>query len=305
MHDPSKAYQGLVEENALLKKRIQKLEKSEAEHKRAEYKLHESESRYKMLFTSAAEGILVAELQTKQFIYANPALCKMFGYKEEEVLHLAVEDIHPKEYLEHVMAEFDALARCEKTCALNIPCLHKDGSLFYTNISTTSIVVLGGVKCNVGFFTDITERKRGNEDLYMCEERFRLLSEATFEAIAIHEEGVLLNANDQYFKMFGYEPDEAIGKEMFSLTFDPEVLEFVKKRVATDSLELFEAIGLRKDGTRFPMEIRTRKMEYKGHIVRVGAIRDITERKKVEERLSVTQERLRLALQAGKLGYYD
>src|SRR5271157_1985466 len=131
MNDPSKAYQELIEENAILKQSIQEM--------------HESESRYKILFTSAAEGILVAELKTKQFIYANPALCKMFGYKEEEVLQLGVEDIHPKESLEHVMAEFDALARGKETCALNIPCLHKDGSLFYANISTASIIVLDGV----------------------------------------------------------------------------------------------------------------------------------------------------------------
>jgi PAS domain S-box-containing protein len=128
-------------------------------------------------------------------------------------------------------------------------------------------------------------RKQVEEDLLESEELFRLLSEAAFEAIAIHEEGVLLNANDQYFKMFGYEPDEALGKEMISATFAPESLEFVKKRISTDSMETFEAMGVRKDGTRFPMEINTRKMEYKGRIVRIGAIRDITKRKQAEEKI--------------------
>ena len=87
MHNSSKTYQELIEENALLKQQIRKIEKSEA--------------RYKMLFTSAAEGILVAESQTKQLIYANPALCRMLGYTEEELLQLSVEDIHPKESLGH------------------------------------------------------------------------------------------------------------------------------------------------------------------------------------------------------------
>ena len=130
-----------------------------------------------------------------------------------------------------------------------------------------------------------SDRKLMNEELCMSEERFRLLSEAAFEAIVIHEEGVLLSANDQYFKMFGYEPGEALGKEMISLTIAPEVLEFVKKQIETGSLGPYESIGLRKDGTRFPMELRARKMEYKGRIVRFGAIRDITERKKAEEAL--------------------
>ena len=56
------------------------------------------------------------------------------------------------------------------------------------------------------------KQKQAEEELRENKERFRLLAEAAFEAIAIHEEGVLLNANDQYFKMFGYEPDEALGK---------------------------------------------------------------------------------------------
>jgi PAS domain S-box-containing protein len=127
MNDPSRTFQLLLEENAILKQKIKEL--------------HESELRYKMLVTNTAEGILVAELPTKRFSYANPALCKMFKYTEEEILKLGVEDIHPKDSLSHVMAEFDVLVRGEKTCALDIPCLRKDGSLFYANINITSIVL--------------------------------------------------------------------------------------------------------------------------------------------------------------------
>jgi diguanylate cyclase (GGDEF)-like protein/PAS domain S-box-containing protein len=149
------------------------------------------------------------------------------------------------------------------------------------------------------------KQKQAKEELRESDERFRLLSEATFEAIAIHEEGVLLNANDQYFKMFGHEPDEALGKEMISATFAPESLEFVKKRIATDSLELCEAIGLRKDGTRFPMEIRTRKMEYKRRTVRFGTIRDITERKRAEDELRKSEEKYRELVRYAPAGIYE
>jgi PAS domain-containing protein len=46
----------------------------------------------------------VAELQTKHFLFANPAVCRMLGCKEKEVLQLSVEDIHTKVSLEHVLA---------------------------------------------------------------------------------------------------------------------------------------------------------------------------------------------------------
>ncbi|KPK74995.1 MAG: hypothetical protein AMJ79_12695 [Phycisphaerae bacterium SM23_30] len=137
----------------------------------------------------------------------------------------------------------------------------------------------------------VVERKRSEEALRESEERFRRLSEAAFEAIIIHEEGVILSANDQFFKMFGYEPDEILGKQVIPLTVAPEAREFMKKQIATEGLGPYESTGLKKDGTRFSMEIRVRLMEYKGRKVRVGVIMDITERKRAEEALRESEAR--------------
>ena len=142
------------------------------ERKKAEDALRESEVRYKALFANAAEGIVAADLETMQFRYANPAICRMFGYTEEELVRLGVADIHPKESLDHVLAEFEAQARGKKTLASELPCLRKDGTLFYANVSATPIV-LGGRKCNVGFFTDITERKKAEDALKKSEKELR------------------------------------------------------------------------------------------------------------------------------------
>jgi PAS domain S-box-containing protein len=125
--------------------------------------LKQSEARYKALFAGAGEGILVADLKTKQFRHANSAMCRMFGYNEEEFTRLGVADIHPKESLDHVLSEFEAQVRGEKTMAPDLPCLRKDGTLFYADISG-ALIVLDGRECNVGFFADITERKRAEEE---------------------------------------------------------------------------------------------------------------------------------------------
>jgi PAS domain S-box-containing protein len=126
--------------------------------------LRESEMRYKALFSNAAEGILVAKIETTQFLYANPAICKMFGYTEEELFRLGVKDIHPKESLDYVRAEFETQMRGEKILVSDLPCLHKNGTIFFADIRST-LIVLDGIKCNVGFFIDITERKKNENKI--------------------------------------------------------------------------------------------------------------------------------------------
>jgi len=122
------------------------------------------------LFQGAVEGVLVADIETKKFKYANPAICRMLGYTEKEMKMMQVHNIHPKENLEYVLSEFEAQARGEKTLAPSIPCLRKDGTIIYADIKTTKAVI-DGRECNVGFFTDITEHKRIKTELENYEDK--------------------------------------------------------------------------------------------------------------------------------------
>ena len=67
-------------------------------------------------FDEAAEGILVADIETQKFLHANPAMSRMTGYAEKELTTFGIEDIHPKESLDYAMGEFMAIARGEKIC---------------------------------------------------------------------------------------------------------------------------------------------------------------------------------------------
>ena len=115
------------------------------------------ENIYRTIIKNATEGILVANIETKDLLNANSAFCKMIGYDEEEIRQMNIADLHPQETIKHVFSEFEAQSRKEKILSENIQCLRKDGTIFYADIKTTNIVI-DGIKCNVGFFTDITER---------------------------------------------------------------------------------------------------------------------------------------------------
>ena len=86
----------------------------------------------------------------------------MFGYTAEELQNMTIQDIHPKESLPYVLSDFETQARGDKTLAGDIPCLRKDGTIFYSNINTTNVII-DQRPSNVGLFTDITERRHAEE----------------------------------------------------------------------------------------------------------------------------------------------
>ena len=138
-------------------------------------------------------------------------------------------------------------------------------------------------KTKIGSSADLP--RLAENALSESEERFRFLSEATFEGIVVHEEGRVIKANNQFFHMFGYEPRELVGKQVVPVIIAPESVEVVKEQIRSKSGKPYEAMGMRKDGTMFPIEIHAKPMTYKGREVRVAAIRDVSERRRAEEAL--------------------
>jgi len=286
MKDQSKTKQVLIQELSLLRQKIAELEQSESERKRAEEAPRESESKYRNLINEAWDAIFVID-STGKILLVNEQAYQMLGYTEEELIRLNVADTYLVEE-RAIAAQRIATVKRGDHSRYERSMVRKDGTIFPVEVAI-GMLPNGMIQ---GIVRNITDRKRTEEALRVSEERFRRLSEAAFEAIAIHETGVLLNANDQFFKMLGYEPGEVLGKQVMPMTVALEAREFMTNKIATDDLLPYESIGLRKDGTRFPMEISARQMEYKGRNVRVGVIRDITERRQAEEQLRLKTENL-------------
>ncbi|GAG63323.1 unnamed protein product [marine sediment metagenome] len=88
----------------------------------------------------------------------------MLGYNEEELKRMSIRNIHPKEDLDYVISEFEAQARGDKTLSLNIPCLRKDGTTIYADISTAKVSI-NERKYNAGLFKDVTWRRQAEKKM--------------------------------------------------------------------------------------------------------------------------------------------
>jgi PAS domain S-box-containing protein len=158
-----------------------------------------------------------------------------------------------------------------------------------------------------GIIKDITERKSVEAELRESEERFRRLSEAAFEGIAVHIDGLILDANQTMARMLGRSLNELIGAHALEFVA-PESQSVVMDHIRTRSHTPYEARITRGDSTVFTAEICGAETIYQGTMVRVTAIRDITDRKRAEvalreshaalKRLSAQRRRSRDLLRA-------
>ncbi len=127
-------------------------------------------------------------------------------------------------------------------------------------------------------------------ELQESESRFRSLAEAAFEGVCISENGVVLDMNNQGFKMFGYERGELIGKQITEL-IAPESRVAVSESICLGRETIYEHQLLRKDGSSFYAEARAKMVHVGGRTLRMTAIRDITERKRTEAERQQAVER--------------
>jgi len=136
------------------------------------------------------------------------------------------------------------------------------------------------------------ELRKIHKQLRESEEKYRHLSEGTFEAVVWHDEGKIIEANEQYYEMFGYKPEDLAGKDAILLTATSNSVKYMREQVSLGDLGPYEVVGMKKDGTEFPMEIRVNMMKCNGKMARMAAIRDLTDRKRAEEALRKAHDEL-------------
>ena len=259
-------------------------------------KFRESEEKLRAIFDNAMDGILVVDAEEKKYFSGNNILCKMLGYSMDEMKGLGVIDIHPEKDLPYVIEQFEKQLKGELTLARDIPVKRKDGSVFYADINSSPLT-LAGKAYLIGMFRDITERKTAAEELRASEERFRMIANASYDMIHLNDrEGRIIFANPSTERLLGYPIQEILNTNAEELIHPDD-----RAIIRQDMGSLFRGIEMPIREIRLLRQDRTYlEVEVGGFVIKTGKeekyigaiLRDITERKKTEEKIREYSENL-------------
>lgn len=266
--------------------------RSKASLKKQEKALAISQGRLRALVETTSDWIW--EIDSRGvYAYVSPKVTELLGYSVEEVLGKTPFDLMPP-------GEADRIALIVQPIIDNAQPIrnleninaHQDGRCVV--LETSGVPILDTVGTVVGYRgidRDITDRKQMEERLKKSEERFRSLSEASLEAIIFSEDGIIVDANEALNRLFGYDGEDLRGRPATDFIV-PERRAFTDERMRTRTEGIYETMGLRKDGGVFPIEVNPREFVHDGRKLRISAVRDLADRKKIEKQLNDYQEHL-------------
>jgi len=269
-------------EISLLKSAITPLA-SYLEIREEEQKREINDERLRRIFESSNIGLILAsrEGNLKSF---NPAFSEMLGYSETELKNLNFRAFtHPDDLPEELRLLKELLSGHISSFLIEKRFIKKGGGIIWVKLNVTAYSKENGKQESlIGIAENITRVKETERALLESEERYRKLSDLSLEGIVIHQQGAIIDCNGRFLDMSGYSRDEIIGERIIDVFIDSNSSRFVNnKLLANDSLP-FETIGITKSGSRIPVELENRVVDYKAEKIQVTAIRDIMERKRNE-----------------------
>jgi PAS domain S-box-containing protein len=173
--------------------------------------------------------------------------------------------------------------------------LRKDGSRFWANVLITS---LWDERRNLRGFTkvvrDVSERRRAEEEAQRSEAKARAVLETAVDGIiTIDRTGLIESFNPAAERTFGYDAEEVLGRKINMLMPPPDSElhdTYIENYLRTGQRKIIgigrEVVGLRKDGSTFPMDLAISEVKIGDEVSFTGIVRDISERKSAEERLA-------------------
>jgi PAS domain S-box-containing protein len=265
--------------------------------KQAEEALRESEQRFRNLISDLNIGIILQSSASKILLMNKQAI--QLISKEIDIIGKTLADTG-LEFIQENGSTFDAenfpsnqairTKRPVRGVVIGVRKSKQDNIWLLVNAEPI-LSEAGNLKEVISTFTDISERKKAEEELKESEQRFRTLQQASFGGIGVHNMGVILDCNQGLSDITGYSYDELIGMNGLNLITE-EYRGLVRERISTGYGRPYDVEGIRKDGSRYALEVQGKNIPYNNTTIRVTEFRDITTRKLTEQKILEQNTRL-------------
>ena len=259
------------------------------ERKQMEKSLKESEEKFSTAFHASPQQILIVRNKDDVIIDVNESILKATGYTREEVIGHSFNEFNiftnPEEYIK--IAEI--LNKDGRFADQEFNMRMKFGAIRQISCSAETITIKGE-QCIIYVLTDITERKQMEKSLKESEEKFSKAFMNSPQAVVITslDDGVILEANDTFVKLFGYTRKEIIGKKAVDLHLwnSPEERETIIKMLnEKGGIKNLERRFIDRDGKLNTWLFSADKITIDNEPCMISVTVDISAQKTVEEQL--------------------
>jgi two-component system cell cycle sensor histidine kinase/response regulator CckA len=282
----------------------------------AKDELVKAEERYRRLAEQLPLVTYIAPLDGySPSIYVGPQIEELTGYSPEEWQsdpHLLEKLLHPDDR-ERVLSELDATITTRADFSSEYRLVARDGRSVWIKDESVTVHDEDGTPLYAqGYFLDVTERKEADEQLRESNTLYRTLLETANDAfVSIDDESVIVEWNRQAERLFGWPRDEAVGRSLTETVIPPEyraahvagLRRFLDTGDGPVLGQTLELTALRRDGTEFPIELTIWASESAGRYRFNAFVRDISERKQLEEELRQAQKMEAVGRLAGGIAH--
>jgi PAS domain S-box-containing protein len=244
-----------------------------------------------------------------RIVYVNKAMADALGLPAEQILGRTHAEILPPKLAQLAMEHIRAVRESGQPCTSSeeIEPLAEHGARrilewrrFLLRVEERGHILVAGMA------NDVTDKVRLEAALHDSEERYRtLFNVSVYGVITIDEDGIIKSANPAAERLFGYGGKELLGRNINMLMPDPykrEHASYLENYRRTGERKIIgigrEVVGLRKDGSQFPMDLAVNEFRIGGKRYFKGMVSDITERKRAEEALILAREEAEAASRA-------
>jgi PAS domain S-box-containing protein len=280
---------------------------AEIERTRSEAALRASEANYRAIFEASEDAIFVHDWGSGAILDVSPKAEEIFGYTVDELRRMRIADVsaNAPPYTEAEARQWIERAKSGPAVRFEWRARHRDGRLMWHEVRLKRATIAGEPRI-LAFIRDITASRDAEDALRASEEQYRAIFNASADALALwNSRFQRVDVNPAYERMYGFTRDEVLAG-VPSRELSPEDLktreEIVARTLAGERVHV-EIETVRRNGERFLVEVRAIPIRHRGEPHVLSMIRDLTERRQVEEDRARLEAQLRQAQKMEAIGH--